>query len=77
MYQLSVKAIKSILLDEHSRFLSSLTSQVYMLDYNRYMFKIADETIRERISFCDTYTKLEDFIHESRRMSLQEWINSL
>lgn len=76
-YQMPVKAIKSILLKEHESFIQSARNNMHLFDYGDYMLRIADETIREKIAYCDSYPKLEDFIGESRRMSLQEWIDSL
>lgn len=74
-YQMPVKAIKSILLKEHKDFMQSSITVTW--DYGRYIKRIADEKITRIIESIQTYDELEDFIGDSRRMSLQEWIDSL
>lgn len=77
MYQMPIKAIKSILLKEHESFIQALRRDIPLHDYNAYMARLADEKIRRIINSIETYENCEDFIHDSRRMSLQEWIESL
>ena len=76
-YQMPVKAIKNILLKEHNSFMSSIRERVYRLDYNVYLLDVASEATINRIQSCETYAQLDEFIGESRRISLQEWIDSL
>jgi hypothetical protein len=77
-YIIPVKAIKSILLKEHESFIKGLKQRLtYMLEYENELIRVASESTIERIKNCNTYGDLHNFIVDSRRMSLQEWIDSL
>lgn len=76
-YQMPVKAIKSILLKEHESFIQSIWKSIILHDYNRYIVNLSNTVIEKKINACESYDDLEEFINESRRMSLSEWIESL
>lgn len=72
-----VSAIKNILIKEHKDFMQSIRERMYRFDYNNYLLDVADESTIKRIQSCITYNDLDEFIGESRRMTLEEWVNSL
>lgn len=75
---LPVRAIKKILLDEHKRFMDSMKGRLsYLLDYDRFLIESIDEQTIEKINSIVTHDDADKFIGESRRMSLNEWIESL
>jgi hypothetical protein len=71
-YIMPVKAIKRILKEEHKRFFESLKTIGYLAYY-----KYAMELAAKHIDTLETYEDIEYYMHESRRMGLTEWIESL
>ena len=73
-YTLSVNTIKSILREEHERFVGIIFSRlVYPFEY----VNCGLDLILRDLEDCKTYEDLENFIRETRKMHLQEWIDSL
>lgn len=76
-YVMPVKAIKHILREEHNRSMASIrrnTGPLLLIEnYLVYGMDLALDMLEK----CETYNDLEEFIGCTRRMSLQEWIDSL
>jgi selenophosphate synthetase-related protein len=68
---LAVKVIKRILLEEQPNFAYFGT----IIDSDRIRYYLREE--KEVIENCETYQDLDNYIHQSRRMSLEDWVNSL
>lgn len=72
-----VKAIKHILNQEHVKFMQALRQNigplVFIEDYLVYSMDLTLDVLNK----CESYADLEDFVGQTRRMSLEEWINSL
>jgi len=79
MYTIPPKSIRGILLKENEERMQHY-NQVLRNDpvtHDPVYMREAMRVTREKIETLCTYEKLEDFVHDFYRISLQEWIDSL
>jgi hypothetical protein len=74
---LSVKSVRSLLLNECDEKSSALFNLMYADGYLRDYFADAIRHVREEIIMLDSYEDLDKFIGDHYRMSLEDWVNSL
>jgi len=81
MYQMPVRAIKSILgqeLDKFKDVVSRAANSACLADAGREMVVIGYEAMKAALEKCNDYESLEEYISfAGYRMSLEEWVNSL
>jgi hypothetical protein len=70
-YTIPVRAIKRILERENDLYFP--TSFDWTSDYHAF----AKELVKSHINNLQSYDDIEEFIHTTRRMSLQDWIDTL
>lgn len=71
-YVIPVRSIKSILRKEHQMFIDAMPlTSVREYYYHALQFVLAE------LENCRDYEELEHFVHITRSMSLQEWIDTL
>ena len=80
-YQMPVKAIKRILLQELQSFRDGFYSaypSFIMSDVQKEMVSISFNHLKNRLDRCNSYQELDNFVSVAGyRMSLEDWINSL
>lgn len=74
---ISIDTIRRLLLKEHKAFVDALQNRMHNYEYNQYMLEIANDAIRAEIDSITDFESADKFIRNSRRMSLQEWVDSL
>jgi len=74
-YRRTVRGIRNILLQEDRENLRALISShaIFNSDFIQFMGDLA----KNKLETCVSYADLENYIGESRRMSLTDWIQSL
>ena len=81
MYQMPVRAIKSLLKQELNSFRDGFYNaypKFIMADVMKEMVSISFHSLNERLENCNSYEELDDYISfAGYRISLEEWINSL
>jgi hypothetical protein len=70
-YTIPVRAIKRILERENDLFFPDTFN--WVSDYHAF----AKELVEFHIENLQSYEEIEEFIHTTRRMSLQDWIDTL
>ena len=80
-YQMPVKAIKRILLQELQSFRDGFYNaypSFIMSDVQKKMVGISFHHLKNTLDRCNSYQELDNFVSKAGyRMSLEEWINSL
>jgi len=80
-YQITVKAIRGILLDELNDFFKHLLEvlcNAYVNDMTKNLVYTGYYKRKEQLKECKTYEDLEEYLSDlDYRMSLEDWVNSL
>jgi len=74
--KMQLMLIRKVLMEENQRFWESFHKYAYY-EVVEFHLKESKRLMNVKISEIRTYEQAEEFIHNTRRISLDDWINSL